>query len=77
MLREPGPKTLLPDAVVIKRTGELIELDTPEIRAIVVAIAEDFQDPNPNGTSDVVSAAANARITLQVLEAAGLKAVEA
>lgn len=69
-------KTLMPNTVIVKRSGEVIELDTPEMVAIVTAIAEDFMQPMANGLSDVVSAAVEARTTLAVLKAAGLKAVD-
>lgn len=76
-MRTPGPKTLIPDAVLIKSTGEEIEVrDHPVMEALVAAIGEDFMEPTAGGVTDVVSAAANAKITLEVLEHAGLKAVD-
>lgn len=78
-LRTPGPKTVIPDVVLLKTSGvEIPVKGDPVMTALVAAIAEDFMQPMPaSGWCDVVSAAANAKITLDVLAAAGLKAVEA
>lgn len=76
-MRQPKQDTLVPSGVVSKRSGEEIQLDTPEIRAITVAIAEDFLQPiGPHKRPDIVSAAFQARLTLRILDAAGLKAVD-
>lgn len=77
-LRTPGPKTTIPTAILVKPTGEEIEMDDPILVALTVAIAEDFLEPMPaSGWSDVISAAASAVLTLRVLAAAGLTVAEA
>lgn len=76
-MREPGPMTVLPDVVVSKRTGDELELSTPEVRALTVAIGEDFLEKGLHGATDVVSAAFQAKLTLDVLAAAGLEPVDA
>lgn len=78
-MREPGPKTLIVDSVLLKTSGVEIPIKgDPVMTALVAAIGEDFMQPMPaSGWVDVVSAAAEARVMLDVLAAAGLKAVEA
>jgi len=77
-MRQPGPKTLIPDAVLLKTSGVTIEIKGDSIMvALVSAIGEDFMHPTPGGATDVISAAAEAATTLAVVKAAGLKLVDA
>lgn len=78
-MRQPGPRTLIPDEVLLKTSGVSIPVKYhPIMTALVSAIAEDFMEPMPaSGAPDVISAATEAQTTLKVLEAAGLRAVPA
>lgn len=75
-MRKPSRMTVIPDAVFSKRTGEELALDDPILIAITVAIGEDFMEKGMHGATDVVSAAFQAKLTLDVIEAAGLRVVD-
>lgn len=76
-MREPDPnkgafrRGML---VIIKRTGQEIPLEDP-LFSLAIAIGEDFMQPTRGGATDIVSAASEAYLTLEIVRRAGYKLV--